>query len=224
MRETYKKKAEKLWKAQKRRIKDLTKRGYIIEELKPLPKKIGKKEYLRLEKELTLDNLYNNPKNFYLETNSKGVQRLVSARRGRELEKSRAGKKAAITRKRRKEFDGPTINFDWYEAVINGIYNQIAELETLTNSALANILRRILGEAIRENGRNETAQRIFDEEREISFLIGEILKPSPRKKDNSYFKIHQFAEILKGGSLSRREKKGIEEAYNFLDEIDEEEY
>lgn len=224
MRETYKKKAEKLWKVQKRRIKDLTKRGYIIEELKPLPKKIGKKEYLRLEKELTLDNLYNNPKNFYLETNSKGVQRLVSARRGRELEKSRAGKKAAITRKRRKEFDDPTINFDWYEAVINGIYNQIAELETLTNSALANILRRILGEAIRENGRNETAQRIFDEEREISFLIGEILKPSPRKKDNSYFKIHQFAEILKGGSLSRREKKGIEEAYNFLDEIDEEEY
>ena len=64
MRETYKKKAEKLWKAQKRRIKDLKKRGYIIEELKPLPKKIGKKEYLRLEKELTLDNLYNNPKKF----------------------------------------------------------------------------------------------------------------------------------------------------------------
>lgn len=222
MRETYKKKAEKLWKAQKRRIKDLTKRGYIIEDLKPLPKKIGKKEYLRLEKELTLDNLYNNPKNFYLETNSKGVQRLVSARRGRELEKSRAGKKAAITRKRRKEFD--YLIFDWYEAVINGIYNQIAELETFANSALANVLRRILEEAIIEDGRNETAQRIFDEEREISFLIGEILKPSPRKKDNSYFKIHQFAEILKGGNLSRREKKGIEEGYNFLDEIDEGDY
>lgn len=224
MRETYKKKAEKLWKAQKRRIKDLKKRGYIIEELKPLPKKIGKKEYLRLEKELTLDNLYNNPKNFYLETNSKGVQRLVSARRGRELEKSRAGKKAAITRKRRKEFDDTEIKFDWYEAVINGIYQQIAELETFANGALANVLRGILDGAIAENGRNETAQRIFDEEREVSFLIGEILKPSPRKKDNSYFKIHQFAEILKGGSLSRREKKGIEEGYNFLDEIEEEEY
>lgn len=221
MRETYKQKAQKLWKAQKRRIKDLTKRGYIIEDLKPLPKKIGKKEYLRLEKELTLDNLYNNPKNFYLETNSKGVQRLVSARRGRELEKSRAGKKAAITRKRRKEFDDPGINFDWYETVINGVYNQIAELETFANRTLINVLRRILAEAIEENGRNETAQRIFDEETKVSFLIGEILNPSPRKMDDIYFKIHQFAEILKGGILSQREKKGIEEGYDFLDEIAE---
>lgn len=201
--ETYIKKAKKLWKKQERRIKELRKRGYIIPDQKPLPKKVDKKVFERLEKKLTLDELYNSPNSYYIETNTKGEQKMVSAKRGRELERSRAGKKGAITKKRKKvkrfvEPEPPKV--DWAEAVIAGIGRQISEISQGYYD-IEQELNNILDVIIERDGTEATARRIFDIEAKIDDIIGEIVFYYETRNHISYRLINEFKEILLGRSL-----------------------
>lgn len=221
-RETYRSKAEKLYKAQQRRIKDLRKRGYLVQDLAPLPKKIGKKEYERLQKSLTLDNLYNSPKNYYFD---KEKQRLVSAKKGREIERSKASKKGWIKRKiKEQQPDTP----NWYETVILGVFAQIDDLTTPMNKDTADMLKDMINEQIATDGRNAVAQRLFDAEQNAKFLIERIMPPSGRTVD--VVALAQFAELIKGSPLDDYEKTMVEDAipdvgyWNGIDEYLEEEY
>lgn len=217
-RETYRSKAEKLYKAQQRRIKDLRKRGYLIQDLAPLPKKIGKKEYERLQKSLTLENLYNSPKNYYFD---KEKQRLVSAKKGREIERSKASKKGWLKRKQ------PN-NPNWYDTVLSGVFAQIDDLTTQANKDTAAMLKGMINEQVAEDGRNAVAQRLFDAEQHAKFLIERILPPSGRTVDT--VALAQFAELIKGSPLDDYEKTMIEDAipdtgfWNGIDEYYDEEY
>lgn len=210
-RETYKQKAEKLLKQQNRRIKELRKRGYIIQDTPSLPKRIGKKEYERIKKAFTLDNLYNSPKNYYFD---KQNQRMVSAKKGRELERSKASKKGWEKRKIKSQIqDLP----DWYDLVYKGIIEQIYQRGAYSwNTKNANILLNLLNQEILEEGRKKALQRIYDAEQSANFLIDQILPASPRPQQEGYSKIPQFAELLKGDKLDKWEKVQLED---YIDEI-----
>lgn len=224
-RETYKQKVDKLYKKQQRRIKDLKKRGYVIEPLKPLPKRIGKREYERLEKTLTLEALYNNPKNLYHYLDTKTLQqKVVSAKKGREIERSKSAKKSAETRKRNKDKVDATLP-DWIDIVLNGIIEQINTMSKLPwNTQTGNLLLNLLNNAISDEGRNTVAERIYKAEMQANFLIDEILHPSPRPDVDVMFKIAQFAELIKGSPLDKWESVQLEDymdeyyAYYFTDE------
>lgn len=214
-RETYKQKAEKLLKQQNRRIKNLRRRGYIIQDIPSIPKRVGKKEYERLKKQLTLENLYNSPKNYYFD---KENQRMVSAKKGREMERSKASKKGWQKRKSKEDPEDPTEYPDWYDLVYNGLVEQIAHRGLLPwNTENANILLKLLENAIKEEGRKKALQRIYDEEQQAKFLVEMILPASPRPKQEGYAKIPQFAELLKGSKLDEWEMVELED---YMDNIE----
>lgn len=204
--ETYKQKAEKLVNQQKRRIKGLRKRGYIIQDEPTLPKTVGKKEYERLKKKLTMEKLYNSPKNFYFD---KEKQQMVSAKKGREIERSKSSKKGWEKRIQKEK----TNNYpDWYELVYKGIVDQIKSRGDYEwNKKNSNILLDLLEEALKGEGRKEALKRIFEAESRATFLIDEILPPSPRPHMEGYSKIAQFAELIKGSKLNEWEQVEVED-------------
>lgn len=204
--ETYKKKAEKLYKKQKRRIENLRKRGYIIQDLKPLPKRVDKKVYQRLEKEYTLENLYNSPKNYYLETNTKGEQKIVSAKRGRELERSKSAKKGAITKSRKKKDIVYSVELaNWEDVVIDGIKSQIKEMSKGITEVESDLLM-VLEKAISKEGKAATAKRIQKSEQSMQDVIGEIIFYYETRSRISNRLLNEFKEILLGGTLPESEK------------------
>lgn len=215
-RETYYSKAEKLYKAQQRRIKGLRKRGYLVQDLAPLPKKIGKKEYERLQKNLTMEKLYEKAQYF-----DKDNMRFVSGKKGREIERSKASKKGWLKRKNKKQPN-------WYEAVIIGVFAQIDDLTTPMNKDTGDMLKDMVNEQIAVDGRNAVAQRLFDDEQNAKFLIERVLPPSGRSVDMAA--LAQFAELIKGSELDEYEKTMIEDSipdvgyWNGIDEYLEEEY
>lgn len=214
--DTYKSKAEKLLKEQKRRIKNLQKRGYIIQDIPSLPKRIGKKEYERLKKQLTLEKIYDSPKNFYFD---KENQRMVSAKKGRELERSKASKKGW---EKRKNKDNNEDYPDWYDIVYQGIIEQINARGRLPwNKDNANILLQLLENAIKEQGRKETLQRIYNAEQQAKFLVDWILPASYRPENDGFAKIPQFAELIKGSPLDKWEQVQLED---YMSEVFYEEY
>lgn len=204
--ETYKKKAEKLYKKQKRRIENLRKRGYILPDLKPLPKRVDKKVYERLEKQYTLENLYNSPNTFYVETNTKGSSKMVSGKRGRELERSKSAKKGAITKSLRKKGKEYTPDLaKWEDVVIDGIKRQIKEmskgiLEVETD------LTMVLEKAISREGKADTAKRIQEREQTLQDSIGEIIFYYETYNKISNRLLNEFKEILLGAGLPDSEK------------------
>lgn len=208
MKKSYKQKACELYRKQQRRINNLRKRGYIIPDLKPLPKRVDKKVYERLEKQLTLESLYNSPNSFYIETNTKGEQKMVSAKRGREIENTKRGIKAALTRKRRKQRIG-----DWREiekpdladVVISNIERQIGEI----CGGILEIeqeLKTILNNAIYREGKYGVAKRVMEREKQLTETIGEILFYYETRQRISYVLLNEFKEILLNRSLDQSEK------------------
>lgn len=204
--ETYKKKAEKLYKKQKRRIENLRKRGYILPDLKPLPKRVDKKVYERLEKQYTLENLYNSPDTHYIETNPKGEKRFVSGKRGREIERSKSAKKGAITKSQRKK--GKEYAPDlakWEDVVIDGIKRQIKEMSKGIFE-VENDLLMVLEKAISREGKTATAKRIQESEQSMQDVIGEIIFYYETRNKISNRLLNEFKEILLGSTLPESEK------------------
>lgn len=208
MKKSYKQKAQELYKKQQRRINNLRKRGYIILDLKPLPKRVDKKVYERLEKQLTLENLYNSPKSFYIETNTKGDQKMVSAKRGRELENSKRGVKAALTRKLRKQRGGDRTEIekpDWADIVITNIERQIHEICGGIFEVEQELIT-LLNNGIYREGKYPVAKRIFESESQLTETIGEILFYYESKQRVSYVLLNDFKKMLLNRSLEQNEK------------------
>lgn len=208
MKKSYKQKAQELYKKQQRRINNLRKRGYIIPDLKPLPKRVDKKVYERLEKQLTLESLYNSPNSFYIETNTKGEQKMVSAKRGREIENTKRGVKAALTRKHRKQRIGDCWEIekpDLADVVISNIERQIGEI----SGGILEIeqeLKTILNNAIYREGKYGVAKRVMECEKQLTETIGEILFYYETRQRISYVLLNEFKEILLNRSLDQSEK------------------
>lgn len=115
----YKKEIQRI----KRQMKSLEKRGYVFDI--DLPKS------LRSARNLDLENLYKKAK--YIDTDT---GELISGKRGREMERSKRGRKAAETRKQRsyrkgsQYADEPT---SLGRVVIDNFYEYISEVLGLTD-------------------------------------------------------------------------------------------
>lgn len=157
-RETYKQKYMKEYKQFYKRLKRLQKRGYEIEDryLPKIPQKIGKKEYERIKNKNTLDYLYDKSTFYDVESD-----KMVSGKRGREIERSRAGKKAARTRKDNKRGGtGGRPPFD--DVVLREIESMIEQAKpSYKNPHGKDMLKNLLFEQIAEKGRSYVAKKFY---------------------------------------------------------------
>lgn len=184
MKVTYLQKIKKLFQTQKRRIKQLEKRGYNLENYKlpKVPKTGSKKEYERLVKSLSLNKLYE--KATYT-TESGDILRGNVAR---ERERSRAAIKAAKTRKE----TAPRGSFEM--VVINNFKCDITE--SRGNDYATNKLLSLLNEMINIYGITGTAYILTERLKQAQYYINDALRPSASEEeaDND---MTMIAEILK---------------------------
>lgn len=117
----YKKEIQRI----KRQMKSLEKRGYVLDI--DLPKS------LRSARNLDLENLYKKAKYIDTETGE-----LISGKRGREMERSRRGRKAAETRRKNQYRKGSQFSNEptsLGRVVIDNFYEYISEVLGLTDVA-----------------------------------------------------------------------------------------
>lgn len=197
-------------------IRRAQKRGYIIPEsiLPAIPKNITKSSINRLKK-ITPDKIYSKS-----EYKNKETGELVSAKRGRIIERKKATEKAKATRqaKQKSQVYSPP-----KESELT-IYNLMQILENFVPSGAhtpymrqqmesnRNYALGILQNAIDEMGIEKVASNIKNSER-LSNLIDEILYSSDREKVK--FSLVEFSTIIRGESLS------IDENISLTEEQDE---
>lgn len=207
--ETYKTKAEKLVKKQQKRIENLRKRGYILGDVKPLPKRVDRKVYERLQRNLTLESLYEQAT-----YRDEDTGKLISGKKRREQERTERAKKAAKTRKIKKSYPATP---DYYGVIIAGIRQQIQNIEgsfiTEYNRAP---LEELFERVIARDGEIAVAQRLVGAEEDAMFLIGKILQPSPRGNDVQVA-MTKFAKLIKGEKLSQDEEDVFAEYVEDMD-------
>lgn len=193
-------------------IRRAQKRGYIIPEsiLPIIPKNITKSSINRLKK-ITPDKIYS--KSEYI---NKETGELVSAKRGRIIERKKATEKAKATRqaKQKSQVYSPP-----KESELT-IYNLMQILENFVPSGThtpymrqqmesnRNYALGILQNAIDELGIEKVASNIKNSER-LSNLIDEILYSSDREKVK--FSLVEFSTIIRGESLSIDENIALTE-------------
>lgn len=184
MKTTYIQKIKKLFQSQKRRMKQLEKRGYNLEKYKlpKVPKTGSKKEYERLLKSLSLGKLYEKA------TYTTESGQILKGNVARERERSRAAIKAAKTRKE----TAPRGSFEM--AVINNFKREITE--SRGNEYAINKLLALLNDMIKTYGITGTAYILTERLKQAQYYINDALRPSATEEevDNDMVMI---AEILK---------------------------
>lgn len=214
--DTYKKKQEKLIQKQKRRIRNLRKRGYILpdfEEMYNTPKTSGKKVYESMLKKFTLEDLYSKAT-----ARDEDTGKLLSGKQLREKEREEKAKRGAITRKRKREMkERGQVAPPFWAVVIAGVRRQIAETEgSVQTDKMRGPLSQLFEKQIAKDGEEVVGRRIKEDEAKAEFLIGAILQPSPRGNDVQVA-IYQFAKLIKGEELDKKEMENVE---LYLEELD----
>lgn len=193
------------------RWKRIEKRGYKMEErFQPnIPQKIGLREFERIKKKNSLDYIYDKATFYDMESD-----RYVSGKRGLEIERSRAGKKGAETKKKKKRI---IIDRDWNEppffddAILREIENRINQAQpTFYNPHGKTILVNFLQEQIALYGREAVAMRLQrDGERAIE-LADRILWDSKDKSNDAFI---DFVTLLANRAMSQSEAMSIYDSY-----------
>lgn len=160
-----------MFSAQKRRMKNLEKRGYNLlnYKLPKLPKSFGVKTYERLKKSLTLEKLYERA------TFTTDTGKVVSGKVGRERERVSAGKKAAKTRSET-AFKG---SFEM--VVINNFSDEIKNSNG--NEYAINLLLAMLNDMIKTYGITGTAYVLQERLHKARYWINDALRPSATEEE-----------------------------------------
>lgn len=183
----------KTWQNLERRVESALKRGYSWE--KPLltekPKKITQK---------SLQALKNKNKIFYEKARYKDpiTGKETSGKRGREIERSRAGKKGAETRKKNKTPPPPPPPPPVSDAVLKGLLeylnsfvpdNSLHNPSALEQEDRVNHFYFFLTDAINDIGYEELAQRLEQNAETIWGLVDKYIFSSKASSDNAWFSI-----------------------------------
>lgn len=138
-----------------RQINRMINRGYIVPEnlLPPIPKTITKASVRRLEK-IDTKTIYR--KSQYLDTESGEI---LTGEQGRKIERSEAARRAAQTRRERKQPIPPTPIPAITDIIIG---NYIAQLNAFANAPLAQNIATWFNKILAEYGREETAKMLSD--------------------------------------------------------------
>lgn len=191
---TYKKEIQKLFKNQKQRMNRLKKRGYNLDDYKlpKMPTSFGKKTLERLQKSLTLENLY---KKATKEIDGK----VISGKKARELERSAAGKKASETRKQ-----GKTAGVELVAKLIIANYREIVDDSDASDYA-KRAFNAMLNEQISRLTEIIVAKNIQANESKSNKWLADLVRPSANEEEVE-LDVFMIASIMFSGGLPAEER------------------
>lgn len=186
-----------------RKARSMAKRGYVIDAVLPKePKKITEASVRRIKK--ISANLY---KKSYFVTEEGEV---ISGEEGRKYERSRSAKKAAETRKRKKQessirYDWQ-IAFDWLEGIIQKVTEKGSE-------RVASAIRDIVDAAVIRSSEREVGMIIVSQQDEVRQSIEEIAESFYSAQSGKYsYALSKLSQILGGGALTAAQLSDYESA------------
>lgn len=186
-----------------RKCRSMARRGYVIDAVLPKePKKITEASVRRIKK--ISANLY---KKSYFVTEEGEV---ISGEEGRKYERSRSAKKAAETRKRKKQessirYDWQ-IAFDWLEGIIQKVTEKGSE-------RVASAIRDIVDAAVIRSSEREVGMIIVSQQDEVRQSIEEIAESFYSAQSGKYsYALSKLSQILGGGALTAAQLSDYESA------------
>ena len=186
-----------------RKGRSMARRGYVIDAVLPKePKKITEASVRRIKK--LSSNLY---KKSYFVTEEGEV---ISGEEGRKYERSRSAKKAAETRKRKKQessirYDWQ-IAFDWLEGIIQKVTEKGSE-------RVASAIRDIVDAAVIRSSEREVGMIIVSQQDEVRQSIEEIAESFYSAQSGKYsYALSKLSQILGGGALTAAQLSDYESA------------
>lgn len=190
------------------RWKRIEKRGYKLEErFQPnIPQKIGLREYERIKKKNSLDYIYDKATFYDMESD-----RYVSGKRGIEIERSRAGKKGARTRKERQQ-EKENKRTPYEDGVLREVEYMIEQTEpTHTNPHGKSMLQNLLFEQIANKGRQFVAERFQAGAPWVIPAAERVLRDSKQEVIQANF--NAILVLLNERALDAREMQRYYDAY-----------
>lgn len=186
-----------------RKARSMAKRGYVIDAVLPKePKKITEASVRRIKK--ISANLYK--KSYYVTEEGE----VISGEEGRKYERSRSAKKAAETRKRKKQessirYDWQ-IAFDWLEGIIQKVTEKGSE-------RVASAIRDIVDAAVIRSSEREVGMIIVSQQDEVRQSIEEIAESFYSAQSGKYsYALSKLSQILGGGALTAAQLSDYESA------------
>ena len=186
-----------------RKGRSMAKRGYVIDAVLPKePKKITEASVRRIKK--ISSDLYK--KSYYVTEEGE----VISGEKGRKYERSRAAKKAAETRKRKKQessirYDWQ-IAFDWLEGIIQKVTEKGSE-------RVASAIRDIVDAAVIRSSEREVGMIIVSQQDEVLQSIQEIAESFYSAQSGKYsYALSKLSQILGGGALTAYQLSDYESA------------
>lgn len=186
-----------------RKGRSMARRGYVIDAVLPKePKKITEASVRRIKK--ISSNLYK--KSYYVTEEGE----VISGEKGRKYERSRAARKAAETRKRKKQessirYDWQ-IAFDWLEGIIQKVTEKGSE-------RVASAIRDIVDAAVIRSSEREVGMIIVSQQDEVRQSIEEIAESFYSAQSGKYsYALSKLSQILGGGALTAAQLSDYESA------------
>lgn len=186
-----------------RKGRSMARRGYVIDAVLPKePKKITEASVRRIKK--ISANLYK--KSYYVTEEGE----VISGEAGRKYERSRSAKKAAETRKRKKQessirYDWQ-IAFDWLEGIIQKVTEKGSE-------RVASAIRDIVDAAVIRSSEREVGVIIVSQQDEVRQSIEEIAESFYSAQSGKYsYALSKLSQILGGGALTAAQLSDYESA------------
>lgn len=186
-----------------RKGRSMARRGYVIDAVLPKePKKITEASVRRIKK--ISANLYK--KSYYVTEEGE----VISGEEGRKYERSRSAKKAAETRKRKKQesnirYDWQ-IAFDWLEGIIQKVTEKGSE-------RVASAIRDIVDAAVIRSSEREVGMIIVSQQDEVRQSIEEIAESFYSAQSGKYsYALSKLSLILGGGALTAAQLSDYESA------------
>lgn len=186
-----------------RKARSMAKRGYVIDAVLPKePKKITEASVRRIKK--ISSNLYK--KSYYVTEEGE----VISGEEGRKYERRRSARKAAETRKRKKQessirYDWQ-IAFDWLEGIIQKVTEKGSE-------RVASAIRDIVDAAVIRSSEREVGMIIVSQQDEVRQSIEEIAESFYSAQSGKYsYALSKLSQILGGGALTAAQLSDYESA------------
>lgn len=186
-----------------RKARSMAKRGYVIDAVLPKePKKITEASVRRIKK--ISSDLYK--KSYYVTEEGE----VISGEEGRKYERSRSAKKAAETRKRKKQessfkYDWQ-IAFDWLEGIIK-------QVEERGMERVASAIRDIVDAAVIRTSEREVGMIIVSQQGEVLQTIQEIAEAFYSAQSGKYsYAVSKLSQLLGGGTITAAQFSEYESA------------
>lgn len=186
-----------------RKTRSMAKRGYVIDAVLPKePKKITEASVRRIKK--ISSNLYK--KSYYVTEEGE----VISGVEGRKYERSRSAKKAAETRKRKKQES--SIKYDW-EIAIEWLYSLVNEVNKKGYPNVARAIKDIIDAAIVRTSERDVGLIVVQAPDDVRQTIQEICEAAYSADSSKYsYALSKLSQLLGGGALSAYELSEYESA------------